>query len=52
MLMACERILEYTKNLSYKDFCQNQMIIDAIAMNMDILGEATKDELKNKYFRS
>ena len=52
MLSACERILEYTENLSYEDFCSKQMVVDAVVRNIEILGEATKnvsDELKNKH---
>ncbi len=52
MLNACERILRYTQNLSYEDFCNNDMVIDAVVRNIEILGEAVKkisDNLKTKY---
>jgi uncharacterized protein with HEPN domain len=52
MIIACERILEYTKNLSYDEFCKNQMVIDAVVRNIEILGEAAKkvsNDLKIKY---
>ncbi|ACI20093.1 HepT-like ribonuclease domain-containing protein [Dictyoglomus thermophilum] len=52
MLIACEKIIKYTKNLSYKDFQNNDMIIDAVVRNIEILGEASKNiskELKERY---
>lgn len=52
MLIACERIERYTKGLSYKDFCENDLVIDAVLRNIEILGEASKnisEELKKKY---
>jgi len=52
MLIACEKIMKYTKNLSYEDFCRNEMVIDAVVRNIEILGEASKsisEELKKKY---
>ena len=52
MMIACERMLEYTEQLSYEDFSKNQMAIDAVVRNLEILGEAAKNvsnELKSKY---
>jgi uncharacterized protein with HEPN domain len=52
MLIACEKILRYTKNLSYDEFCKNDLVIDAVTRNMEILGEAVKnisENLKAKY---
>ncbi len=52
MIIACERILQYTKSLSYNEFQKNQMLIDAVVRNMEILGEAAKNVsngLKAKY---
>ena len=52
MLMACKRILEFTRGLTYDDFCKNNMVVDAVVRNIEILGEATKsvsEELKKKY---
>ena len=52
MLIACERIMKYTEDLSYEGFRGNDMIIDAVVRNIEILGEASKnisEELKKKY---
>jgi len=52
MLIACEKIMRYTKDLSYEDFRGNDMVIDAVVRNIEILGEASKnisEELKKKY---
>jgi uncharacterized protein with HEPN domain len=52
MLIACEKILKYTKNLSYDEFCKNDLVVDAVVRNIEILGEAAKnisDALKSKY---
>ena len=51
MLIACERMMKYTENLSYDDFKRNEMVIDAVVRNIEILGEASKNisnELKEK----
>ncbi len=52
MLIACKRIIKYTKNLSYENFCRNDIIIDAVVRNIEIIGEASKrisEEFKMKY---
>ncbi|WP_267878556.1 HepT-like ribonuclease domain-containing protein [Hydrogenobacter thermophilus] len=52
MLFACNKIMNYTKGLTYEDFKKNEMVIDAVTRNIEILGEASKsisDGLKNKY---
>ncbi len=52
MLSACNKILEYTKDLTYEDFCKKDIVIDAVVRNIEILGEAAKsisDSLKGKY---
>jgi len=52
MLIACQRILRYTDNLSYEDFCNQEMVIDAVIRNIEVLGEAVKnisEDLKSKY---
>ena len=52
MLIACEKIIKYTKDLSYKDFRRNDIVIDAVVRNIEILGEASKrisEGLKKKY---
>jgi uncharacterized protein with HEPN domain len=42
MILATEKILKYTKNISYDDFSKNDMIVDAVVRNIEIIGEATK----------
>jgi len=52
ILTAIERIEAYTKGLSYKEFAENQLIIDAVVRNFEIIGEAVKNlpnELKENY---
>lgn len=52
MILACEKILNYTKNLSYEDFHSNDMVVDAVIRNIEIIGEAVKNiskEVKMKY---
>jgi uncharacterized protein with HEPN domain len=33
----------YTKNLSFEDFCHNDMAVDAVIRNFEVIGEATKN---------
>ena len=40
MLDAISRIEQYTKNLSYKIFSDDQKTIDAVVRNLEIIGEA------------
>ena len=52
MLHACNNIIKYTKNLNRDDFCNNDLIRDAVIRNIEILGEASKrisNNLKQKY---
>jgi len=52
MLLACERVINYTKNLNYEEFRKNDMVVDAVVRNIEILGEASKNisqNLKQKY---
>jgi len=46
LLLACKRILEYTKGMDYEIFSKNQLVIDAVARNIEILGEASKNVSK------
>lgn len=41
ILESAERILEYTKDLSFVDFCRDNRTIDAVIRNFEIIGEAT-----------
>jgi len=52
MLLACKKIIDYTKGLSYEEFRENDLIIDAIIRNIEILGKAAKsvsEDFKEKY---
>lgn len=52
MIIACEKIMKYTEDMSYEDFCKNEMVIDAVVRNIEILGEASKnisEVLKKKH---
>jgi len=40
MLESCERILEYTKGLSFEYFKKNYLVVDAVVRNFTIIGEA------------
>jgi len=37
---AIAKIERYTKGISYKDFSENEMIVDAVVRNFEIIGEA------------
>jgi uncharacterized protein with HEPN domain len=52
MLESLDKLLEYTKGLSYEQFLVNSMLKDATVRNVQVLGEAAgklPDELKAKY---
>ena len=40
MLLACDRILTYTKDISYSEFVADVKTTDATVRNIQILGEA------------
>ena len=49
---SAEKILEYTKEMSFDEFSRDIKTIDAVIRNFEILGEATNlipDEIKDKY---
>jgi uncharacterized protein with HEPN domain len=51
ILEALERIQEYTKNMTYKDFKQSNITIDAVVRNLEVIGEAARklpSEIKSK----
>ncbi len=52
ILESIEKIEKYTANITFKDFTNNQMIIDAVVRNFIIIGEASTNispEMQNKY---
>lgn len=51
ILEALERIQEYTKNMTYKDFKHSNITIDAVVRNLEVIGEAARkipSEIKSK----
>jgi len=49
---SCQKILNYTENLSFKQFVNNEMAYDAILRNVEIVGEAAKqipETVRNQY---
>lgn len=52
ILSAIEKIGRYTEELNYKEFEENELIVDAVLRNIEIIGEASKNldkEIRNKY---
>ncbi len=52
ILESVERIEKYTKGISYEEFSSSSIYIDAVARNLEIIGEAVKNlpsEIKQKY---
>jgi uncharacterized protein with HEPN domain len=46
------KINKYVNGMSFEDFDQNQLVIDAVARNLEVIGEATKyvpTEIREKY---
>jgi uncharacterized protein with HEPN domain len=43
ILDSMDKIENYIENLSYGDFVDNQMIIDAVVRNLEIIGEAANN---------
>ena len=49
ILQSIDRIMEYTSGMSLEDFSKDQKSIDAVARNLEIMGEAANrlpDEFK------
>lgn len=42
MLRAAQKVLRYTRDLTFETFLENEMAADAAIRNLEILGEATK----------
>lgn len=43
MFLACQKILEYTKNLCFEEFAEDNKTLDAVVRNIEIIGEAVKN---------
>ncbi len=51
ILESIRKIEKYTENMTYGDFGEDELRQDAVARNLEIIGEAVKkipDEIKNK----
>lgn len=48
---CCQKVLEYSKSSSYRDFCTDQKTIDAVLHNLLVIGEATKSLPVNLFER-
>jgi uncharacterized protein with HEPN domain len=49
---SCEKVLKYTRGMSYQQFTQNDLHFDAVLRNLEIIGEAAKnisEERRQKY---
>jgi uncharacterized protein with HEPN domain len=43
ILGSIEKIESYVAGLSYKDFCKNDMAVDAVIRNFEVIGEAARN---------
>ena len=49
---SCEKVLKFTKGMTYKNFVNDDLHFDAVLRNLEIIGEAVKnisDETRQKY---
>lgn len=52
IIESIKKIEDYTKDISFQDFAQSPLIIDAVVRNIEIIGEASKNipqEVQNKF---
>ena len=52
ILESIDKIEQYIQGLSYDNFVEKQMVVDAVIRNLEIIGEASKnipDDIKKKY---
>jgi len=42
ILSSIKKIEQYTKNMSFREFNQNELIQDGVVRNLEIIGEAAK----------
>lgn len=49
---SCEKVLRFTKGMTYKEFVHDELHFDAVLRNLEVIGEAVKnisDETRQKY---
>ena len=49
---AIDKIQHYAEGLSYEEFCQSNMVVDAVLRNLELIGEASShvsNEIKEEY---
>ena len=49
---SAEKILEYTRKMTFEEFSKDNKTVDAVIRNFEIIGEASNlmpDDLKDKY---
>jgi uncharacterized protein with HEPN domain len=49
---SCEKVLKFTKGMTYKNFVNDDLHFDAVLRNLEIIGEAVKnisDETRQNY---
>ena len=49
---SAQKIIDYTRNLSFEEFSKDNKTIDAVIRNFEIIGEASNllpDEIKDNY---
>jgi len=52
IIESAEKILLYTKGISFKEFANDNKTVDAVIRNFEIIGEASNllpDEVRDKY---
>jgi len=52
LIESAEKILQYTKGISFEEFSKDNKTVDAVIRNFEIIGEASNllpDEIKDKY---
>jgi uncharacterized protein with HEPN domain len=49
---SCEKVLRFTKGMTYKEFVHDELHFDAVLRNLEIIGEAVKnisEQTRQKY---
>ncbi|MCS7261524.1 MAG: DUF86 domain-containing protein [Anaerolineae bacterium] len=52
IIEACEKILRYTREMSFAQFAADERTLDAVARNLEIIGEAARhipEEIRQRY---